>query len=186
MKKLLQHDVIQKWVLFTAWHQTLFPTVFIILATIATLWKFDLHQTSSSTSSNVSFVLRCEQQCCIRLAITFNSVARVNVLRLSVSMVIRCICFARWHVSWSYGMVNKQSLECLSEEKIKQSLFAQIVLLVQVKTPGRYSLCSDTLGLLKVPHTCMVQELWRPGICCCSSQILEQPSSCYHREWLYW
>ena len=82
--------------------------------------------------------------------------------------------------------------------KLKQSLFEQIALLVfkvlrgmvpmylqdllQVKNPGRYSLRSDALGLLKVPHTCMVQDLWRPGICCSSSQILEQPSSCYHRE----
>ena len=54
--------------------------------------------------------------------------------------------------------------------------------LLQVKTPGRYSLRSDALGLHKVPHTCMVQDLWRPRICCFSSQILEQPSSCHPRE----
>ena len=47
-----------------------------------------LHQTSSSTSCHVSFVLRSEQQCGISLAITFNRVARGLALRLSVSMVI--------------------------------------------------------------------------------------------------
>ena len=54
--------------------------------------------------------------------------------------------------------------------------------LLQVKTPGRYSLRSDALGLHKVPHTCMVQDLWGPRICCCSSQILGQPFSCHQRE----
>ena len=33
--------------------------------------KFDFHQTSSLPSSNVSFVLRCEQQCCIRSVHSF-------------------------------------------------------------------------------------------------------------------
>ena len=52
------------------------------------LTKFDFHQTSSLPSSNVSFVLRCEQKCCIRSAITFDSVTRAQTLRLSVSMVV--------------------------------------------------------------------------------------------------
>ena len=47
-----------------------------------------LHQTSPSTSFNVSFVLRSEQQCGICLAITWNSVARALALRLSVSMMM--------------------------------------------------------------------------------------------------
>ena len=47
-----------------------------------------LHQTSPSTSSNVSFVLRSEQQCGICLAMAFNSVARALALRLSVSMMM--------------------------------------------------------------------------------------------------
>ena len=34
------------------------------------------------------FVLRCEQQCCIRSAITLNSVARARAPRLWVSMVM--------------------------------------------------------------------------------------------------
>ena len=34
------------------------------------------------------FVLRCQQHCCIRSAITFNSVERAHALWLSVSMVI--------------------------------------------------------------------------------------------------
>ena len=50
--------------------------------------KFDIHETSSSTSSNVSFLLRCAQQCCIRSAITFNTVERARALGLWVSMVI--------------------------------------------------------------------------------------------------
>ena len=68
-----------------------------------------LHQTSSSTSSNVSFVLRSEQQC----GITFNIFACALVLRLSVSMVMvySCICFARFHVSSSFRTVNEPSLE---------------------------------------------------------------------------
>ena len=37
---------------------------------------------SSSTSSKVSFVLRCEQQCYIRSAIIFNSFARERALGL--------------------------------------------------------------------------------------------------------
>ena len=63
-------------------HPTLLnPTCCTRLATM-------LHQTSSSTSSNVSFVPRSEQQCGICLAITFNSVARALALRLSVSIVM--------------------------------------------------------------------------------------------------
>ena len=51
-------------------------------------WKM-LHQTCcirlagsnivlTSTSSNISFVLRCEQQCCIRLATVFNFVEHAH------------------------------------------------------------------------------------------------------------
>ena len=59
-------------------HPTLLnPTCCTRLATmlhdVAWCWtKFDFHQTLSSTSSNISFVLRCQQKCCIRLAIVFN------------------------------------------------------------------------------------------------------------------
>ena len=98
------------------------------------------------------------------------------------------MCFARCHVSSSFRMVNEPSLEYLSLERLSmQSPFEHIAPLVfkalrgmapmymqdllQVKTQGRHFLRSDALGLQKVPHTCMVQELWRPRICCCCSQI---------------
>ena len=102
----------------TLLNQTCCARLATMLYDVGSCWKkFDFHQTSSSTSSSVSFVLRCEQQCCICSAITFNCVSRARALRLSLSMV-RCICFARWHVSSSYGMVNEQSLQCLSDQSL--------------------------------------------------------------------
>ena len=140
--------------------------------------------------------------CGICLAITFNGVARALALRLSVSMVMVYSLHLLRALPRQFKIqngVNEPSLEYLSDESLSmQSLFEQGALLVfkafrgmapmylqdllQVKTPGRYSLSSDALGLHKVLHTCMVQDLWRPRNCFCSSQILEQPSSCYQRE----
>ena len=96
-----------------------------------------------------------------------------SAMRLSVSMVMvyHCIRFARCHVSSSFRIVNEPSLEYPSDKSLSmQSLLEQIALLVfkalrgitpmhlqdllQAKTPERYSLCSDALGLHKVSHTC--------------------------------
>ena len=87
-----------------------------------------LHQTSSSTSSNVSFVLRSEQQCGICLAITFMQQCCTRACAAAIGIDgDRCICFARCHVSSSFRMVNEPSLEYLSDESLSmQSLFEQI------------------------------------------------------------
>ena len=55
------------------------PPCCTMLHDVGWCWtKFDFHQTSSSTSSNISFVLKCEQICCIRLATVFNIVERAH------------------------------------------------------------------------------------------------------------
>ena len=50
-----------------------------MLDDIARCWrKFDFHQMPSSTTFNISFVLRCEQECCIRLVTVINNVERAH------------------------------------------------------------------------------------------------------------
>ena len=131
------------------------------------------------------------QQCCTRACAAAIGIRGDGLFVASVSRVATS--------SSSFRIVKEPSLEYLSDESLSmQSLFEQIAFLVfkalrgmtpmylqdllQVKIPGSYSLRSDVLGLHKVLHTCIVQDLWRPRICCCSSQILEQPSSGYQRE----
>ena len=102
--------------------------------------KFDFHATTSSTLSNVSSVLRCEQQCCIRSAITFNSVARTHALRLSVSMVLAysLYLFRALPRQFKLRMLNDQS----QRQKLKQSLFEKIALLVfKALRGGRQCIC---------------------------------------------
>ena len=106
--------------------------------------KFDFHQTSSSTSSNVSFVLRCERQCCIRSAITFNSVARTHALRLSISMVMAYSLhlFRALPRQFKLRMLNDQSLECLSDESLSNlSSKRQPFLCSKLSGAGRQCIC---------------------------------------------
>ena len=54
--------------------------------------KFDFHQTSSSTSSNISFVLRCEQQC---LAFIWPPCSTLLNARMPTKLTLR-VSVSRW------------------------------------------------------------------------------------------
>ena len=115
------------------------------------------------TSSNVSFVLRCEQLCCIRLAITFNSVARTRALRLSVSMVMVDSLHPFHALPRQFKLQNNERAKSwISErQKLEQSLFEQIALLVfKAQRHG----ANESAGSFasQDPGTLLPTQ-WRPG-----------------------
>ena len=117
-------------------------------------------------------------------------------LRLSVSMVMVYSLHLFRSLPRQFKLQNGERAKSWMSErrKLDQTLFEQIALLVfkalrgmapmylqdllGFKTLGRYSPGSSQ------GSSHLVQHLWRPGICCCSSQVLEQPFCSYQREWL--
>ena len=92
--------------------------------------KFDFHQTSSSTSSNISLVLRCKQQCCIRLAtVSFPYPTLLNARmptkltwRVSIATIYGLYLLrALPRESSIYSMANDQSFKSLSDESLNTS-----------------------------------------------------------------
>ena len=152
-------------------------------------------------TSTVSFVLRCEQQCCIRSAFKFNSVAHARALRLSVSMAVVYSLHLFHALPRQFKLWNgKQAKSGMPERrKLKQALFEQIAVfvfkalrgmvpmypqdLLQVKTLGHYSRNSDPLGLLKVSHTCMMQDHWRPAFAVAVLRFWNSRPLAYVRIW---
>ena len=112
--------------------------------------KFDFHQTSSLPSSNVSFVLRCEQQCCIR---SVHSFGHQIEQQLSVSMVVVYSLHLFSALPRQFKLRNGERAKSLMSErrKLKKPLFEQLALLVSKALRGMATMYLQDLLQVKTP-----------------------------------